>query len=98
LVVMQPGDEIVMSFQAPANDLPSGWTRDFILHNVGYDKDFDLNTVYGQSSEPFPTRATATYPAIRANDDLPDTPEPTPQSRSQRQRIFWTSIRDLISE
>ncbi|TWT61585.1 FG-GAP repeat protein [Rubinisphaera italica] len=97
LVVMQPGDEIVMRFQVPTNEVPPGWTRDFILHNVGYDKDFDLNTVYGQSSEPFPTRTTAQYPAMRASDTPPAPAGMSPQSREQRHRLFWTAIRDLAN-
>ena len=57
LAVMGPGDEMTVRFSVPAAPIPVGWTRDFVLRNVGWDKDADLNTVYGQSSEPLPFRA-----------------------------------------
>ena len=54
MVVMGAGDDMSLHFSAPEAPPPVGWRRDFILHNVGWDKDADLNTVYGDSSEPGP--------------------------------------------
>ena len=62
LVVMGPGDELTVEFRVPEADLPTGWVRDFILYNTGWDKDANLSTVYGQSSEPYPTRQMQSYP------------------------------------
>lgn len=62
LVVMGPGDELTVLFDVPTNPTPAGWKRDFVLYNVGWDKDADLNTVYGQSSEPYPFKAMSRYP------------------------------------
>ena len=62
MVVMGPGDELTLRFAVPKQPVPEGWTRDFVLRNVGYDKDADLNTIYGQTSEPFPFRAMTRYP------------------------------------
>lgn len=62
LVVMGPGDELTVEFAVPEKAVPEGWVRDFVLYNVGWDKDADLSTVYGQSSEPYPTRAMPQYP------------------------------------
>jgi hypothetical protein len=62
LVVMGPGDELTVEFSVPPNPPPTGWVRDFVLYNVGWDKDADLSTVYGQSAEPYPTRAMPQYP------------------------------------
>ena len=62
LVVMGPGDELTVRFSVPGNPVPKGWKRDFVLRNVGFDKDADLNTIYGQSSEPFPFRGMTRYP------------------------------------
>lgn len=62
LAVVGAGDEITMTFLQPEKPLPEGWKRDFILHSVGWDKDADLNTVYGQTVEPMPFNAMTKYP------------------------------------
>ncbi|MFO0428816.1 MAG: FG-GAP-like repeat-containing protein [Planctomyces sp.] len=62
LVVMGSGDEITLKFAVPDAELPAGWKRDFILHNTGWDKDADLNTVYGQTVEPLPFNSMSGYP------------------------------------
>lgn len=62
LLVMASGDEVSLSFAVPERPLPAGWTRDFILHNVGWDKDADLNTIYGQTVEPLPWVGMEKYP------------------------------------
>ncbi|MEO1993184.1 MAG: hypothetical protein ABGW78_14690 [Pirellulales bacterium] len=41
---------------------PPGWKRDFILSSVGWDKDANLATVEGQTTEPFPFRGMKQYP------------------------------------
>lgn len=63
LVVLGSGDEIALSFAPPAKPLPPGWTRDFVLHSVGWDKDADLNTIYGNTSEPLPFSGMPSYPS-----------------------------------
>ena len=63
LVVLGSGDEIALTFAPPAEPLPPGWTRDFVLHSVGWDKDADLNTIYGNTSEPLPFSGMPSYPA-----------------------------------
>ena len=62
MVVMGPGDELTVTFAVPAEPVRDGWKRDFVLRNVGFDKDADLNTIYGQSSEPYPFRGMTQYP------------------------------------
>ena len=74
MVVMGPGDELTISFAVPTSPPPAGWKRDFVLYNVGWDKDADLNTVYGQSSEPYPFTAMTKYP-IAPDESQPSTPE-----------------------
>ena len=74
MVVMGPGDELTVSFAVPAEQTPAGWKRDFVLYNVGWDKDADLNTVYGQSSEPYPFKAMSRYP-IAPDESQPSSPE-----------------------
>jgi hypothetical protein len=62
LVVMGSGDEVVLEFAVPDEPPPRGWTRDFVLRSVGWDKDADLHTVYGQTVEPMPVRGMSRYP------------------------------------
>jgi hypothetical protein len=72
MVVMGPGDEMTLEFAAPQDSLPEGWTRDFILYNVGWDKDAQMQTVYGMSSEPLPFKEMSGYPYT---EDYPQTQE-----------------------
>jgi hypothetical protein len=62
-VVMAPGDEIALTFEAanlPAP--PPGWTRSLFLESHGWDKDADRNTGAGERLGPLPFRAMASYP------------------------------------
>ena len=92
LVVMGAGDEMTLQFTAPPPP-PDGWKRDFLLHSVGWDKDADLNTYYGQSSEPLPFQAMKSYP-FTVDDQPPESAEYKAylnkyQTRRQRERPFW---------
>jgi hypothetical protein len=98
MVVMGPGDALTLQFVVPENPPPPGWKRDFVLTNVGYDKDADLNTVYGQSSEPFPFRAMDRYPAA-ADVDIPAEADQQPymdewQTRRYSPHTFWNAVRN----
>lgn len=62
IVVMASGDEMILKFALPKWPLPEGWTRDYVLHSVGWDKDADLNTLEGQSSLPLPFASMKSYP------------------------------------
>lgn len=62
LVVLASGDEVALRFALTEPPPPPGWSRDFVLHSVGWDKDADLNTVYGQSVEPLPYVEMTGYP------------------------------------
>ena len=68
LVVMGAGDELTLRFEVPDQPVPENWQRDFILYNVGWDKDADLNTVYGQSVDPLPFYRMSRYPYITDGD------------------------------
>jgi hypothetical protein len=99
MVVMGPGDELTVSFQVPSKPVPAGWKRDFVLTNVGYDKDADLNTIYGQSSEPLPFRAMSRYP-FADDDQVPDSPEYRQyldqwQTREYSRKPFLNAIRGI---
>lgn len=97
MVVMGPGDELTISFAVPAKPVPEGWKRDFVLRNVGYDKDADLNTIYGQSSEPFPFRSMSRYP-FAPDEQSPDSVEYRNylrewQTREYSRKPFWNAVR-----
>ncbi len=92
MVVMSSGDEMRLEFSVPQEAIPEGWQRDFVLHCVGWDKDADLNTLSGQSADPLPFRAMATYPPTRAQTELYDKAERANEYhrlRSHRFREFW---------
>ncbi len=73
LVVMGTGDEMTLRFVAPPEPPPAGWRRDFVLHCWGWDKDGDLNTIYGETAEPLPYREMESYP-VAADRKRPDSP------------------------
>jgi hypothetical protein len=98
MVILGAGDEMTLRFESPEIELPDGWVRDFIMHNVGWDKDADLNTVYGQSVEPLPYREMTSYP-YGPEATYPATPEHLDyleryQTRGQEAQRFWRRIKD----
>ena len=98
MVVMGPGDELTLKFTVPPKSARQGWKRDFVLYNVGWDKDADLNTVYGQSSEPYPFAAMTQYP-FAPGDKAPDSSDYVQymehwQTRHYSPRRFWSTVRD----
>ena len=97
LLVMGAGDETTLHFAMPEQPLPAGWKRDFFLHNVGWDKDADLNTVYGQTVEPLPFQAMRSYP-FPLDQAYPETAElnayqRTYQTRQQPRDPYWRALR-----
>jgi hypothetical protein len=72
LVVMGSSDEVVLQFEAPPPP-PAGWVRSFVIRNVGWDKDADLHTIYGQTVEPLPLVHMSRYPP--PTDEMPTDPE-----------------------
>ena len=62
-VAFKGGDAIRITYDAAKlPPLPAGWRRDFVLVSDGWDKDFDKNTVTGQSYGPWPFHAMSAYP------------------------------------
>lgn len=61
LAIFGAGDEVTLRFRVPEETPPSGWVRDFVLYNVGWDKDANLNTVYGDVVEPQPFTSMRFY-------------------------------------
>ena len=98
LLVMGAGDEVTLRFAAGDMPLPEGWTRDFLLYSVGWDKDANLETVLGQSSEPLPFAAMSGYP-WPPDQQPPDSPEYREYLRKYQTRrqpaAYWNAIRRL---
>ena len=98
-VVLGAGDAIDVTFKADDGP-PKGWKRDFILHCTGWDKDADLNTLFGQTVEPLPFRAMRGYPDSEGAA-FPTTPKHQDyrlefQTRQQPRAKFWTAIRNYV--
>jgi hypothetical protein len=62
-VIMNAGDELRLSFTAPAAPRP-GWTRDFVLAGDGWEKDGDYNTSFSDTVLPLPSHDRPDYGAV----------------------------------
>lgn len=70
-IISNAGDETSVQFNAsglPA--LKKGWKRDFLIHSVGWVKDGDLNTAYGNKVGPLPYHGMSSYP-LSSGDQYP---------------------------
>jgi hypothetical protein len=86
-VVMGPGDEMTVQFDAAAaGTLPAGWKRDFLLYTDGWIKDSDLNTAFGTTVAPLPFHAARAYP-YQAGEAYPTTPEHQRYLREYNTRV-----------
>jgi tetratricopeptide (TPR) repeat protein len=93
LAVLGAGDELTLRFAVPDEPPPPGWKRDFLLFNVGWDKDCDLNTIYGETVEPLPFNTGGGY-SYSADEHLRDASRyqrylRTYQTRTQDPAAFW---------
>jgi len=62
-VIMAPGDETTLTFDASATPpLSPGWTRDFLLYTDAWLKDSDRNTAAGATVAPLPFHGMSRYP------------------------------------
>jgi Flp pilus assembly protein TadD len=58
-VVMRPGDEIALAFDARAlPPLPPAWTRTFLLYGNGFSKEMDPNSASPDRVDPIPSHRT----------------------------------------
>lgn len=75
LLIMAPGDELRLTFNARALPAPPpGWKRDYVFLSDGWTKDADPNTETGEQVEPLPFHGMKRYP-YRQPEAFPDTPE-----------------------
>ena len=62
-IISNAGDEVSIGFNADGlPELKKGWTRDFMIYNVGWVKDGDLNTACGKTVNPLPFHGMTHYP------------------------------------
>jgi len=74
-IIKNAGDETSIEFSAEGlPGLPEGWTRDFLIHSIGWVKDGDLNTASGQTVEPLPFHGMSSYP-YGPDEAYPSDPE-----------------------
>lgn len=92
LVVLGSGDEMRLSFAVPSEPLAEGWVRDFVIYSVGWDKDADQNTVYGDVVEPLPFEAMTVYGEPRPVDDAYAEYLRAYQTRQQSPSRFWNAV------
>ena len=97
LLVLGCNDEMSLAFAEPSEPPPAGWVRDFVIYNVGWDKDSDMNTVYGESVEPLPFQDMTVY-AHRDEESRPLDEGyvrylNTYQTRTQSRPNFWNELR-----
>jgi hypothetical protein len=66
-VIMRPGDEIALSFDAShVKPVPDGWTRTFLLYTSGFSKEMDLNSSSPDQLDPLPFHGMPGYPYDRS--------------------------------
>ncbi len=74
-IISNAGDETTLKFNAKElPELKKGWKRDFLIHSVGWVKDGDINTAFGNSVLPLPFHGMSSYPPSE-KDVYPNTPE-----------------------
>lgn len=62
-VISNAGDEMTIQFDAGRlPPLKKGWKRDFLINSVGWVKDGDINTAFGNTVTPLPFHGMKSYP------------------------------------
>ena len=62
-IITNAGDETTIEFNAAQlEELPDGWSRDFLIYSAGWVKDGDMNTAKGNRVEPLPFHGMTQYP------------------------------------
>ena len=86
-IISNAGDETSVKFNATGlPELKKGWSRDFMIHSVGWVKDGDLNTAYGNTVLPLPFHGMKNYPPS-AGDTYPGDPALQKYIREYNTRI-----------
>jgi hypothetical protein len=96
-VVMAPGDEMVLRFDASHLPPPaSGMRRVVALESHGWDKDADRNTWAGESAAPLPFAGMSGYPPADG-ESFPDSPSHRDYLQRWQTRDFGTNDDSPVS-
>jgi len=86
-IISNAGDEASIVFNATLlPELKPGWKRDFLINSVGWVKDGDLNTAFGNSVLPLPFHGMRSYPPSE-KDKYPNSPELQKYNREYNTRV-----------
>ena len=86
-IISNAGDETTVEFETShLPELKKGWKRDYFIHSVGWVKDGDMNTAYGNTVEPLPWHGMKSYPPAE-DDKYPDDPELLKYQREYNTRV-----------
>lgn len=86
-IISNAGDETSVEFDAASlPELKPGWKRDFLINIVGWVKDGDLNTAFGNSVLPLPFHGMKSYPPSE-KDIYPNSPELQKYNREYNTRV-----------
>lgn len=85
-VIMGPGDEMTVQFDAASHSAAPGWKRDFLLYTDGWIKDSDLNTAFGTTVGPLPFHQIKEYP-YAAGESYPNDSEHQRYLRQYNTRV-----------
>ncbi len=74
-IIANAGDETTIEFDASLlQELPRGWSRDYLIYSTGWVKDGDMNTAEGNRVGPLPFHGMTAYP-YPDGQSYPDSPE-----------------------
>lgn len=86
-IISNAGDEVSIEFdEASLPALKPGWKRDFLINSVGWVKDGDLNTAFGNSVLPLPFHGMKSYPPSD-QDIYPNTADLQKYNREYNTRV-----------
>ena len=86
-IITNAGDETTINFNAAElPPLAKGWKRDFLIRSVGWVKDGDLNTAFGNTVLPLPFHGMKSYPPSKS-DTYPGTRELLKYNREYNTRV-----------
>jgi hypothetical protein len=89
-IISNAGDEVTVEFDAASlPKLPEGWKRDYLIRSVGWVKDGDLNTAYGNSVLPMPFHGMKSYTPDKV-DTYPKDPKLIKYNKEYNTRIVTT--------
>jgi len=94
-IITNAGDEVTVKFSE--NGLPElndGWTRDFLIHSVGWVKDGDMNTALGNIVTPLPFHGIKSYPPSET-DTYPE--DPDLQEYNQKYNTRYVSTEGFVN-